>query len=246
MHLLNASDAELQTVSRKRQLALNVEEMRALRDYFKKLGRNPSEVEIETIAQTWSEHCIHKTFKGKIKINGAKIDNLLKTTIARVTRELGFKWCFSVFEDNAGIVDFEDDIGVAFKVETHNHPSAIEPFGGAATGVGGVIRDILGVWGEPIANTNVLCFGPLNLPYSKVSKGSKHPRFIYSYVVAGIGAYGNNIGIPTVNGAILFDESYTGNPIVYCGTVGLVHKSKYARNAKPGDALLLVGGKTGR
>ncbi|MBI5253863.1 MAG: phosphoribosylformylglycinamidine synthase subunit PurL, partial [Euryarchaeota archaeon] len=246
MNILSTSDRRLLNLSRERQLFLNLEEMRAIKEHFARLGRNPTEVELETLAQTWSEHCAHKTFKGTILTEEGKIDNLLKSTIARVTRELSLPWCFSVFEDNAGIVDFEGDVAVAFKVETHNHPSALEPFGGAATGVGGVIRDVLGVWGEPIANTNVLCFGSLDFPYEKLPKGVKHPRFIYSYVTAGIGSYGNNMGIPTVNGAIFFDNSYVGNPVVYCGTVGLVPKSKYVRNAKAGDVILLVGGKTGR
>ncbi len=227
-------------------LALSLEEMRAIQRYYRSLNREPTDVELETFAQTWSEHCVHKTFKGIIIYDGEEIDGLLKSTIARVTRELSPEWCFSVFEDNAGIVDFEGDYAIAFKVETHNHPSAIEPFGGAATGVGGVIRDILGVWGEPIANTDVLCFGELDYPYEKLPRDMKHPRFIFTYVVAGIGSYGNNMGIPTVNGAIFFDEGYVGNPLVYCGTVGIVKKSRYRREAKPGDVLLLVGGRTGR
>ncbi len=244
--ILKAGDEELLAISRQRQLMLSLEEMKAVQKYFRKIGREPTDVELETIAQTWSEHCLHKTFKGIIEFNGRVIDNLLKSTIARVTKELNKEWCFSVFEDNAGIVDFHEDFAIAFKVETHNHPSAIEPFGGAATGVGGVIRDILGVWGEPIANTDVLCFGNLDMSYEELPPGVKHPRFIFSYVVAGIGYYGNNMGIPTVNGAILFDESYTTNPLVYCGTVGLVKKSKYKRNAKPGDVLIVAGGRTGR
>jgi phosphoribosylformylglycinamidine synthase len=246
MKLLQAEDEELMRLSRERMLSLSLREMRRIKEYYSRLGREPKELELETLAQTWSEHCVHKTFKGEIEYNGEVIDSLLASTIARVTRELNKPWCFSVFVDNAGIVDFEGDLGVAFKVETHNHPSALEPFGGAATGVGGVIRDILGVWGEPLANTNVLCFGPLNYPYEKLPKGTKHPRFIYSYVVAGIGSYGNNMGIPTVNGAILFDEGYVGNPVVYCGTLGLVKKSRYRTRASPGDVALLVGGKTGR
>ncbi len=246
IEILRANDDKLLKISREGQLSLNLEEMQRIKEYYQAAERNPTDIELETLAQTWSEHCFHKTFKGKILMGQDRIENLLKMTVAKVTRELDQKWCFSVFEDNAGIVDFEDDIAVAFKVETHNHPSALEPFGGAATGVGGVIRDILGVWGEPIANTNVLCFGPLDMPYSDVPQGSKHPRFIYSYVVKGIGSYGNNMGIPTVNGAIFFDESYTGNPLVYCGTVGLVPKSKYVKNTKPGDVVLLVGGRTGR
>ncbi|NOZ59214.1 MAG: phosphoribosylformylglycinamidine synthase subunit PurL [Euryarchaeota archaeon] len=246
MPLREASDEELAEISERRQLALNLEEMRAIQRYYRRLGREPTDVELETFAQTWSEHCVHKTFKGVISYEGEEIDGLLRSTIARVTRELSPEWCFSVFEDNAGIVDFEGDYAIAFKVETHNHPSAIEPFGGAATGVGGVIRDVLGVWGEPIANTDVLCFGPLDYPYEKLPRDVKHPRFIFTYVVAGIGSYGNNIGVPTVNGAIYFDEGYVGNPLVYCGTLGIVKKSKYKRSARPGDVLLLVGGRTGR
>ena len=246
INLKDASEGRLLEISDEGQLALNLEEMEAIKGHYKDIGRDPTDIELETFAQTWSEHCMHKTFCGNINADGGRIENLLKTTVAKVTGELDLPWCFSVFVDNAGIVDFEDDVALAFKVETHNHPSALEPFGGAATGVGGVIRDILGVWGEPIANTNVLCFGPLDLPYEDVPQGTKHPRFIYNYVVEGIGTYGNNMGIPTVNGAIFFDESYTTNPLVYCGTVGLVPKSKYIKNVKPGDIALLVGGKTGR
>jgi phosphoribosylformylglycinamidine synthase len=220
--------------------------MKIIKSHYARLGRDATDVELETFAQTWSEHCCHKTFRGDIEIDGEVISNLLKSTIAKVTKELDPTWCFSVFEDNAGIVDFEDDYAIAFKVETHNHPSALEPFGGAATGVGGVIRDILGVWGEPIANTDVLCFGPLEYPYEKLPPDMKHPSFIYKYVTAGIGHYGNNMGIPTVNGSIYFDDSYVGNPLVYCGTLGLVKKSGYKREAKSGDVIILAGGKTGR
>ncbi len=243
---LDIGDEELIRISRDRVLSLSLDEMQRLRSYYRKKERPATDIELETFAQTWSEHCCHKTFRGDVETDEGVISNLLKTMIASVTTELDHPWCFSVFEDNAGIVDFEGDYALAFKVETHNHPSALEPFGGAATGVGGVVRDILGVWGDPIANTNILCFGPLDYPYEKLPRDVKHPSFIYRYVTAGIGHYGNNMGIPTVNGSIFFDESYVGNPLVYCGTLGLVKKSGYKRDAKAGDVLILAGGKTGR
>jgi phosphoribosylformylglycinamidine synthase II len=246
VNLAVASDQQLLDVSRELGLGLSLEEMRAVQEYFGGKGRNPTDVELQTIGQTWSEHCFHKTFKGIVKLDGKEIDSLFKTYIVRTTRELNPRWCFSVFEDNAGIIRFERDYGIAVKVETHNHPSAIEPFGGAATGVGGVIRDILGVWADPIACTDVLGFGPLDYPYERLPPGVKHPKYVYMGVVAGIGSYGNNMGIPTVNGAICFDESYVGNVVVYCGCVGLLSLKKFRRNAKPGDFIVLAGGKTGR
>jgi len=244
--LASATDQQLLDVSRELGLGLSLKEMRAVQKYFRGKGRNPTDVELQTVGQTWSEHCFHKTFKGIVKFDGKEIDSLFKTYIARVTRELNPRWCFSVFEDNAGIIRFENGYGIAVKVETHNHPSAIEPFGGAATGVGGVIRDILGVWADPIACTDVLGFGPLDYPYERLPPGVKHPKYVYLGVVAGIGSYGNNMGIPTVNGAICFDESYVGNVVVYCGCFGLLPLKKFKRNAKPGDFIVLAGGKTGR
>jgi phosphoribosylformylglycinamidine synthase II len=246
VRLKGADDEQLLQVSKELAIGFSLEEMKKIRKYFSHKSRNPTDVELQTIGQTWSEHCYHKTFKGEIVSGKRKIKNLFKTYIAKVTQELNPSWCFSVFEDNAGIVDFDKGSGVAVKVETHNHPSAVEPFGGAATGVGGVIRDILGVWAEPIACTDVLGFGPLSYDYNKLPSGIKHPKHVYSGVVAGIGAYGNNMGIPTVNGAIYFDESYVGNVVVYCGCVGVVPKYKYVRNTRPSDVILLVGGKTGR
>lgn len=244
--LVQASDRELSEISNEFALGLNLKEMKTVQKYFNKHQRNPTYLEMETIAQTWSEHCCHKTFTGTIKINNKEIKSLLKTYIAKVTKEINADWCFSVFEDNAGIVHFDKEYGIAVKVETHNHPSAVEPFGGAATGVGGVIRDVLGVWADPIACTDVLGFGPLDYDYKKLPVGVKHPKYVYMGVTAGISAYGNNMGIPTVNGAIYFDESYTGNVIVYCGCLGLVPLNKFRKNAKPDDLILLVGGKTGR
>ncbi len=241
-----ATDQQLTQISQELGIGLNLQEMKSVQDYFRKRGRNPTDIELQTVGQTWSEHCFHKTFKGKIRMDGKEIEDIFKTYIAKATEEINPSWCFSVFEDNAGIVQFDRDHGIAVKVETHNHPSAIEPFGGAATGVGGVIRDILGVWADPIACMDVLGFGPLDFDYNKLPPGLKHPKYIHMGVVAGIGSYGNNMGIPTVNGAIYFDESYVGNVVVYCGCVGIVPLNKFKKNAKPNDLIVLAGGKTGR
>ncbi|HIE19400.1 TPA: phosphoribosylformylglycinamidine synthase subunit PurL, partial [Candidatus Bathyarchaeota archaeon] len=245
--LLEANEEQMLKISEELGLALNLQEMKAIRDYFVKKNRNPTDVELQTLGQTWSEHCFHKTFKGVITTSkGEKINSLFRTYIAKATRELNKSWCVSIFEDNAGIIQFEDDIAIAVKVETHNHPSAIEPFGGAATGTGGVIRDVLGVWAEPIACTDVLGFGPLDYDFSKLPPGVKHPKYVYRGVIAGIGHYGNNMGIPTINGALYFDESYVGNVVVYCGCVGILPVKKYVKNAKPGHWIVLAGGRTGR
>jgi phosphoribosylformylglycinamidine synthase len=246
INLQSASNKQLTKLSNELGIGLNLAEMKLVREYFTKRNRNPTDVELQTIGQTWSEHCCHKTFKGRIRFNGKEINSLFKTYIAKVVKEINPKWCFSVFEDNAGIVNFDKGHGIAVKVETHNHPSAVEPFGGAATGTGGVIRDILGVWADPIACTDVLGFGPLDFDYARLPAGVKHPKYVYTGVVAGIGSYGNNMGIPTVNGAIYFDESYVGNVIVYCGCVGLLPLKKFRKNAKPNHIIVLAGGKTGR
>ncbi|MFH0795486.1 MAG: phosphoribosylformylglycinamidine synthase subunit PurL [Candidatus Omnitrophota bacterium] len=250
--ILGKSGPELNEISRQYLLALNQKEMETVQDYFSRLGRNPKDIELETIAQTWSEHCIHKTFRGVIEYeeDGKKeiIDNLLKSTIIRETKELNKDYCLSVFEDNAGIVEFTEGLGIAFKVETHNHPSALEPYGGAETGIGGVIRDILGVGlgAKPILNTDIFCFGSLDYPYEKLPPGVLHPRRVYKGVVSGVRDYGNRMGIPTANGAILFDEGYLANPLVYCGTLGLIPKNKIKKSVKPGDLILVIGGRTGR
>lgn len=246
VRLLGASDKQLLEMSHKLGLALNLREMKAVKKHFSLRGRNPTDVELQTIAQTWSEHCFHKTFKDRIRFDGKMINGLFKTYIAAATKKISPDWCFSVFDDNAGIVNFDKGYGIAVKVETHNHPSAVEPFGGAATGTGGVIRDILGVWADPIACTDVLGFGPLDFDYEKLPIGVKHPRYLYRGVTAGIGSYGNNMGIPTVNGAIYFDESYTGNVVVYCGCLGLVPFDKFSKDAEANDVIVLAGGKTGR
>ena len=244
--LLNVNDEELQQIAERFGLGLSLRELRYIADTYVLQERKATDIELQTFDQTMSEHCSHKTFSALIETPEGKVDGLLKTYIRKVYDELSPEWCFNVFEDNAGLVDLTDDVAVAIKVETHNHPSAIEPFGGAATGLGGVIRDIMGVWANPIANTDVLCFGPLNTKYEDLPEGVKHPRYIFSGVVDGIGSYGNSIGIPTVNGATVFDEGYTGNVVVYAGCIGIVPKDQYIRAMKSGDLVLLAGGRTGR
>jgi phosphoribosylformylglycinamidine synthase len=246
INLREATDRQLLEISNELSIGLNLQEMKIVQEYFRNKGRNPTDVELQTIGQTWSEHCFHKTFKSKIRMNGKEIDGLFETYIVKAAEEMNSRWCFSVFEDNAGIIRFDKGYGIAIKVETHNHPSAIEPFGGAATGVGGVIRDILGVWADPIACTDVLGFGPVDFDYEKLPPGVKHPKYVYMGVVAGIGSYGNNMGIPTVNGAIYFDESYVGNVVVYCGCIGLLPLKKFRKSVKPNEIIVLAGGKTGR
>jgi phosphoribosylformylglycinamidine synthase subunit PurSL len=306
-------DEGLQKLSRQGHLFLSLEEMRAIHAYYQNLpgaDRDPTDIELETLGQTWSEHCVHKTLKatiryresekdktegGKRKAEGGEgnaesgaaaahsddpsasrfplsaflqslssreghtlnddgsvtIHNLLKSTVAAATRKLmeqdPFReWCVSVFVDNAGIVRFDDEDAVCIKVETHNHPSAIEPYGGAATGIGGCIRDVMGTGlsAKPIANTDVFCVAPADA--SQLPKGVLHPRRVLRQVVAGVRDYGNRMGIPTVNGAVWFDEDYLANPLVFCGCVGLIPLDKCFGDAQPGDRIIALGGRTGR
>ncbi len=232
-----------------REFGFSMTEFAAVAGHFGKLGRDPTDVELESLAQTWSEHCVHKTFKAKISQNGQVIDNLLRSTIARATVQLNKPWCLSVFVDNAGVIDFDGQWALCFKVETHNHPSAVEPYGGAATGVGGVVRDPLGtgLGAKPILNTDVFCFAPPDLPYEELPKGVLHPRRIFKGVRAGVADYGNRLGIPTLNGAILFDPRYVANPLVFCGTMGMMPRELAQPGRQlPGDLVVVVGGRTGR
>jgi phosphoribosylformylglycinamidine synthase len=246
-------DAQLVELSRSGQLALSLDEMRAIQAHFRDTNRDPTDIELESLAQTWSEHCSHKTLKGRITLGDRTYDNLLKETIFAATQEVRRRlgaddWCVSVFSDNAGIVRFDDELDVCFKVETHNRPSAIEPYGGANTGLGGVIRDVLGVGlgARPIANTDVFCFAPPDTPPEELPPGVLHPRKVMNGVVAGVRDYGNRIGIPTVNGAVLFDERYIANPLVFCGTVGIMPRGTSKKAARAGDRIVAVGGRTGR
>ena len=262
-------DAGLEQLARGGHLFLALDEMRAIQAHFRALQRDATDLELETLAQTWSEHCVHKTFKSAIVYRGApmpatrgepvaaepveiRYSNLLKDTIARATGELAGRGrgpeCLSVFEDNAGIIAFDEQFGIAFKVETHNHPSAIEPYGGAATGAGGCIRDIIGcgLAARPIANTDVFCVAPPDWPNDRLPKGVLHPRRVLRGVVRGVADYGNRMGIPTVNGAIHFDPRYLGNPLVFCGCVGLIPRNRIDKAARACDLILLIGGRTGR
>ena len=246
--ILNATDRELKKLSIEGQLYLSLVEMKAIQDHFRSISRNPTDCELETIAQTWSEHCKHKTMMGAIKYNGTYIKNLLKETVMKVTKDLNKPWCVSVFKDNAGIIRFDSKHDICFKVETHNHPSALEPYGGAETGIGGVLRDPMGTGrgAKPIINTDVFCFGIPTVSSSKVPKGALHPKRVMKGVVSGVRDYGNKMGIPTVNGAVCFDERYTGNPLVYCGNVGIMPRKFSTKKVSPGDLIVAVGGRTGR
>ncbi len=383
-------DAGLERLSRDGHLFLSLDEMRAIRDEFRTLEREPTDIELETLAQTWSEHCVHKTLKSTIRYTrspecpgieipgldtpstkdrpghvlnadgSVTIHNLLKSTVAAATHELiadGVDWTLSVFVDNAGIIEFDEDHAVCVKVETHNHPSAIEPYGGAATGIGGCIRDIIGTGmaAKPIASMDVFCvadptgwhtesansesdtpeiryersdapflridgmvgelpfylydlsdigrvvfampFDPSVEPESvaageadgyeadiflksnqtaadltnneidrivrdhahvahreyeakRLPAGCLHPKRILTEIVGGVRDYGNRMGIPTVNGAVWFDDRYVGNPLVYCGCVGVMPRGKddalIAGDAQPGDRIIALGGRTGR
>ncbi len=263
-------DDQLEKLSREGHLFLDLNEMQAIQNHYQTLDRDPTDIELETLAQTWSEHCVHKTLKSTIHYTGDPtadikpdsrpgvtlhddgsytIDNLLKSTVAAATFELideGLDWTLSVFVDNAGIIKFDDDHAVCIKVETHNHPSALAPYGGAATGIGGCIRDIIGTGlaAKPIASTDVFCVAYPDMP--DIPAGCLPPKQILTEVVAGVRDYGNRMGIPTINGAVSFDNRYVGNPLVYCGCIGIMPIDLISGDAAPGDRIIALGGKTGR
>lgn len=244
-------EQNLLSLSQERRAALDLAEMRAVQRYFQSQHRDMTDIEFETIAQTWSEHCVHKTFRAEVEVkeangNAMRINNLLKTYLRAATDQINAPWVRSAFVDNAGIIDFDGEYEVSFKVETHNHPSAIEPFGGANTGIGGVIRDVIGVSAKPIAATDVLCFGPVDTPLDNLPQGVLHPLRVRSGVVGGVQDYGNKIGLPTVSGAILYDPGFTANPLVFCGCVGLAPKNSHPSQPLPGDRVIVLGGRTGR
>ncbi len=251
-------ESGLAEVNTRRRLGLDPEEMLVIRDHFAAAGRSPTDAELEMLAQTWSEHCAHKTFRAEITVTGTNegsddsasdelvINSLMKTYLRAATDEIDAPWVRSAFVDNAGILDFEDGWEVAIKAETHNHPSALEPFGGANTGVGGVVRDILGVSAKPIAVTDILCFGPEDIDPDEVPAGVLHPRRIRDGVIAGVGDYGNKIGVPNIAGAVVHDPSYTTTPLVFAGCLGLLPAGSNPTRAQAGDAIVVFGGAVGR
>ncbi len=271
--LFGLSDEELLKLSRDRVLALNLKEMKCIRDYFKDpkvieerkalgLDEKITDVELEALAQTWSEHCKHKIFNALINYtdeNGETklIDSLFNSYIKRATDEIRKSmgendWCLSVFKDNAGVISIDDKWAVAFKVETHNSPSALDPYGGALTGIVGVNRDPFGtgLGAKLVFNTDIFCFGPPDYK-GELPKGLLHPKRIFEGVREGVEHGGNQSGIPTVNGSIVFDERYVGKPLVFCGTGGIMpqeicNKKGYEKGAKPGDAIVMCGGRIGK
>jgi len=252
INVLDAPDSELEAIAARRRLGLNLIEMREIQAHFRQLGRMPSDAEIETIAQTWSEHCLHKTFRATIDVKDEagqtleQVNGLLNQYLRAATDTIDAPWVHSAFVDNAGLVRFDDDHDIALKAETHNHPSALEPFGGANTGVGGVVRDIIGVSAKPIAVTDILCFGPPDLDPAELPDGVLHPRRIRDGVIAGVGDYGNKIGVPNVGGAIVYDPAYTTTPLVFAGCVGVLPVGSHPTEPQPGDSIVVLGGAVGR
>ncbi len=256
---LNVIDQELEKISRdgidgNGTLGLSLAAMRAIKDYFKKLGRNPYDIELESLAQTWSEHCKHNIFSSPI--DEIK-DGLYEHYIKRATREINSDICVSVFSDNAGGIIFDDDYLIVDKVETHNSPSALDPFGGAMTGVLGVNRDIVGFGkgAEPIMNTYYFCF-------AKEAKGKFYrdkertdeilpPKYIMKEVIHGVNVAGNCSGIPTQLGSVYFDDRFCGKPLVFVGSVGIIPRNinnapSHIKGPKNGDKIVIIGGRVGR
>lgn len=257
--ILKISDLDgdrLLELSQFMHLSLSKEDMLAVQEIYREWNREPTDVELEVIAQTWSEHCKHRIFGADIEheTNGKKgtVKSLFKTYIYDVSnrifdRKPGF--VLSAFHDNAGFIKLDEKLAICLKAETHNHPSAIEPYAGANTGIGGVVRDILGAGkgAKPIASLDVFCFGAPDTTTDNIKADDVlHPLGIMRGVVRGVRDYGNRMGIPTVSGAIQFDNSYIYNPLVYCGTAGSIPIKYIDKEVGAGMKVLAVGGRTGR
>jgi phosphoribosylformylglycinamidine synthase len=252
----NLTGEELKALSDSMKLSLSREYRKVVQVIYREWDREPTDVEMEVIAQTWSEHCKHRIFAATITHetpNGTEtIHSLFKTFIKKPSERIMEKkpdFVLSCFHDNAGFIRLDDQKAVCLKVETHNHPSAIEPYAGANTGIGGVVRDILGAGkgAKPIANVDVFCFGaPDTNPATIKGKDVIHPLGIMRGVVRGVRDYGNRMGIPTVSGAIQFDPTYIYNPLVYAGTAGVIDQLYIDKKMRPGLKIIVVGGRTGR
>ncbi len=232
IELRGAKDEELVRISTIMGLALNLEEMKKIQNYFKSIDREPTDVELQSIAQAWSEHCCYKSSKPVLKrfIFGIKAPQ-----------------CIDVIEEDAGVVALDGEFAYVVAFESHNHPSTIEPYGGAATGIGGIVRDVICMGAQPVALIDPLFFAPLDYPYERLPADVKHPRFLFNGVVSGISDYGNRIGIPTCAGMVYFHDRYAGNCVVNVGCVGVMKRKDLRRSsARAGDVLVLAGGKTGR
>jgi len=229
--LFSAYDHELLGISERMGLALNVDEMKRIRSYFRSKNRNPTDVELQALGQAWSEHCCYKSSKVPLQqyVFGIEEDRV-------------------VAREDAGVMEFDRDHYYCAALESHNHPSAVDPYGGAATGVGGIVRDVVCMGAQPIAYVDPLFFGPLDLPFEEVPRGTKHPIFLFKGVVDGIRDYGNRIGIPTLSGQVYFHRGYTGNCLVNVGCIGVMKKDEliHSRAKAPGNVYVYVGGKTGR
>lgn len=231
----------------KDKLFLNAEEMKIIKHYFQKIKRDPTDCELETLAQTWSEHCAHKTFKANLTVDGKS-----KQPLIRRLRKEAFKHkklIVSAFVDNSGVMDFYEEYAICGKVETHNSPSAIEPYGGAMTGSGGVFRDVLGTGhgAKTIASTDIFCFANLLLPTNDLPAGCFPPLYLLKRAVMGVRDYGNRMGIPTNNGSIHFHDDFRAKPTVIVGAYGILAKNKAKKGrVKVGDVVVVVGGRTGR
>lgn len=226
----DASDKELEEISSSMALGLSLDEMKAVQQYYVKEGREATDVELQSLGQAWSEHCCYKSSKSTLKefVFGLDRDDILS-------------------RGDAGVMVFDDDYGYALRVESHNHPSAIEPYGGAATGIGGIVRDVICMGAQPVGLVDPLCFGPIDRDV-KVPKGIKDPKYLVKGVVSGIRDYGNRIGIPTVSGGFFFDDKYTGNCLVNVCCLGIVKRKDLLENyaSEPGEVMILFGGRTGR
>lgn len=242
----NMNDEDLLNLSHDK-LFLNLEEMQIIQRYFQNIKRDPTDLELETLAQTWSEHSGHKTFKAKLIVDGTEKEPLIKRLQKEALKHN--KNIVSAFVDNSGVMDFYDGYAICGKGETHNSPSAIEPYGGAMTGSGGVFRDIVGtgLGAKTIVSTDIFCLAPWDMDKEKLPKGSLPPDYILKRVVAAVKDYGNRMGIPTNNGSFHFHNDFRAKPTVLVGAYGIMPK-KYAQkgNPKAGDVIVSIGGRVGR